>query len=249
MAVVTNFRMIGKRPDTQTIAWDFAEGKTMSWEGRSCNDFPVEGRARGAMIYGTDGAALLDGDDYIIYDRHNKIVKQAKGTEVVDPTNPVSGSGVEMDTAHVSNFIESVRAGQQLNCPIAEGYKSVTALLLGNIAWRVGRELRCDPANGRILHDQDAMKLWRREYESLAGSRRSDTAPRTVAFKHEKIISFGHGNPADHWRVGAGESGHHFRGQAGLAIGHSFLFIQDFSDFSGDRHGQRAGRQVHEHLG
>ena len=29
-------------PDTQTIAWDFAEGKTMSWEGRSCNDHPVE---------------------------------------------------------------------------------------------------------------------------------------------------------------------------------------------------------------
>src|SRR6266513_3064022 len=52
-------------PDTQNITWDFAEGKTMSWEGRSCNDFPVEGRSRGTLIYGTEGAALLDGDDYI----------------------------------------------------------------------------------------------------------------------------------------------------------------------------------------
>jgi len=38
-------------------------------------------------------------------------------------------------------------------------------LHLGNIAWRVGRELHCNPANGHILKDAQAMKLWRREYE------------------------------------------------------------------------------------
>ena len=70
-----------------------------------------------------------------------------------------------MDTAHVSNFIETVRGNQQqLTCPIVEGYKSVIALL-SNISWRVGRELHCDPSNGRILHDHDAMKLWQRKYE------------------------------------------------------------------------------------
>jgi predicted dehydrogenase len=152
-------------PDTQTISWDFSEGKTMSWEGRSCNDYPVEGRSRGTLIYGTQGTALLDGDDYIIYDNNKKIIKQAKGNEIVDPTNPISGSGMGMDTAHVSNFIETVRGNQQLTCPIAEGYKSVSLLHLGNIAWRVGRELKCDPANGHILKDHDAMKLWRRNYE------------------------------------------------------------------------------------
>ena len=85
-------------PDTQTIAWDFAEGKSMSWEGRSCNEFPIEGKSRGTLIYGTEGTALLDGDDYMIYDKKKKIIKQAKGTEVVDPTNTVSGSGADMDT-------------------------------------------------------------------------------------------------------------------------------------------------------
>lgn len=152
-------------PDTQTISWDFPEGKSMSWEGRSCNDFPVEGRSRGTLIYGTEGTALLDGNDYIIYDKKGKITQQAKGTEVVDPTNTVSGSGMGMDTAHVSNFIETVRGNQQLNCPISEGTISVTLLHLGNIAWRVGRELHCDPTNGHILNDPDAMKLWQRKYE------------------------------------------------------------------------------------
>jgi predicted dehydrogenase len=152
-------------PDTQMISWDFPEGKTMSWESRSCNDFPVEGRSRGTLIYGTEGTALLDGDDYIIYDKKRKIIKQAKGTEVVDPTNTISGSGLGMDTAHVSNFIETVRGTQQLNCPIVEGYKSVSLLHLGNISWRVGRELHCDTANGHIVNDAEAMKLWRREYQ------------------------------------------------------------------------------------
>ncbi len=153
-------------PDTQSISWDFPEGKSMSWEGRSCNRFPVEGRSRGTLIYGTEGTALLDGDDYIIYDKKGKIIKQAKGSEVVDPTNTISGSGLGMDTSHVSNFIETVRGTQTLNCPISEGSTSVTLLLLGNIAWRVGRELNCDPATGHILKDRGAMKLWRRKYES-----------------------------------------------------------------------------------
>jgi predicted dehydrogenase len=152
-------------PDTQTIAWDFAEGKTMSWEGRSCNDYPIEGKSRGALIYGTDGVAFLDGNDYIIYDKKKKIVKQAKSDEVADPTNTVSSTGIGMDTAHVSNFIETVRGNQQLHCPIVEGYKSVTLLHLGNIAWRVGRELHCDPATGHIVNDDEAMKLWQRAYE------------------------------------------------------------------------------------
>jgi hypothetical protein len=38
-------------------------------------------------------------------------------------------------------------------------------LHLGNIAWRTRRDLHCDPANGHILNDAEAMKLWRRDYE------------------------------------------------------------------------------------
>ena len=152
-------------PDTQTISWDFAEGKTMSWEGRSCNDFPIDKASRGTMIYGTEGSAWLDGKDYVIYDKKRKIIKSAKENEAVDPTNIVSASGLKMDAAHVANFLETIRGRQQLNCPIEEGYKSVTLLHLGNIAWRVGRELHCDPANGHIVDDRQAMKLWRREYE------------------------------------------------------------------------------------
>lgn len=152
-------------PDTQNISWDFPGGKSMSWEGRSCNAFPVEGRQRGVLVYGTKGTALLDGDDYIIYDKAGKIIKQSKGNEAVDATNTISGSGAGMDTAHVSNFIDAIRGKAQPHCPIAEAHPSVALLHLGNIAWRTGRTLQCDSKNGHILNDPDAVKLWSRDYE------------------------------------------------------------------------------------
>ena len=36
---------------------------------------------------------------------------------------------------------------------------------LANIAWRTGRVLRCNPANGHIEGDPEAMALWGRTYE------------------------------------------------------------------------------------
>lgn len=152
-------------PDTQVIAWDYADGKTISWEGRSCNNFPVEGHERGSLVYGTEGTMLLDGNDYAVFDKNKKKVKDVKGNTSADPTNTISASGVDLERLHFANFIESIRGNQQLNSPIAEGHKSVTMLHLGNIAWRVGRQLNIDPADGHILHDSDAMKLWQRKYE------------------------------------------------------------------------------------
>jgi predicted dehydrogenase len=117
------------------------------------------------LIYGTEGAALLDGNDYVLFDKKNKKVKELKGNTKADPTNTVSASGVELDALHVQNFIECIRTGARPNSPIEEGHKSVAMLHLGNIAWRVHRALECDPTNGHIRNDPEAMKLWSREYE------------------------------------------------------------------------------------
>ena len=50
--------------------------------------------------------------------------------------------------------------GTPVTCPATEGHISLALLHLGNISWRVGRELYCDTSNGHILHDSDARKLW-----------------------------------------------------------------------------------------
>jgi predicted dehydrogenase len=153
-------------PDTQVIAWDYADGRTITWEGRSCNDFPVEKLDRGALVFGTKGSALLEGANYTIYDGNKKVIKSAKGDmEAADPTNTVSASGIKLDQLHVKNFLDCVRTGSTPNSPITEGHKSVAMLHIGNIAWRMGRQLNCDTSNGHIQNDEAAAALWQREYE------------------------------------------------------------------------------------
>lgn len=152
-------------PDTQMINMDFDGGKSISWEGRSCSKFPIEKLERGTLVYGTNGTALLDGNNCTIYDTKNNVVKTVKGNEEVDPTDIQSSTGANLDAMHFANFIDALRNGVPLNSPIEEGNKSVTAMHLGNIALRTGRELHCDPATGRIQDDDEAMKLWQRTYE------------------------------------------------------------------------------------
>jgi predicted dehydrogenase len=152
-------------PDTQVIGWEYAGEKSISWEGRSCNSFPTEGLSRGAMIYGTEGSALLEGNNYTVFDSKNKKVKSVVQAAEADGTNTRSSNGIDLDRMHVRNFIDAVQTGVPLNSPISEGHKSVAMLHLGNISQRVGRTLDCNAADGHILNDADAMKLWQRTYE------------------------------------------------------------------------------------
>jgi len=152
-------------PDTQVASFEFGVGKSISWEGRSCNLFPVEGAGRGFTIYGDKGTLVNHGnDDYQVFDYANKLVKEVKSDAGNDANNPVSASG-NLDFYHFNNFIQTIRGEAKLNSPVDEGHKSILLCHLANIAQRTGRTLHCDTKNGHILNDAGAMRLWGREYE------------------------------------------------------------------------------------
>lgn len=152
-------------PDTQVASFEFPNGKAITWEGRSCNNFPVEGSGRGFIVYGDKGTLVNDGNaDYKIFDEKNKLVREVKADVKGDPSNPVSATG-NLDLYHFGNFVNAIRGETKLTSPIDEGHKSVLLCHLANIAQRTGRTLHCNPKNGHILNDAGAMKLWRREYE------------------------------------------------------------------------------------
>ena len=152
-------------PDTQVASFEFEKGKAITWEGRSCNHFPVEGAGRGFIIYGDKGTLVNYGnDDYKVFDETNKLVKEIKKSVSNNVTNTVSASG-NLDFFHFTNFVEAIRGNVPVNSPIDEGHKSNLLCHLANIAHRTGRTLNCNPTNGHILADAAAMKLWRREYE------------------------------------------------------------------------------------
>jgi len=153
-------------PDTQIASFEFAEGKSISWEGKSCNNYPGEGGAgRGFIIYGDKGTLVNHGnDDYAIYDYDNKLVKEMKSAAHSDANNTVSANG-NLDFYHFNNFVDSIRGSAKLTSPVTEGHKTVLLCHLANISQRTGRTLHCSPQNGHILNDEEAMKLWKRTYE------------------------------------------------------------------------------------
>jgi predicted dehydrogenase len=152
-------------PDTQIASFEFGTKKAITWEGRSCNKFPVEGSGRGFIIYGDKGTLLnLGGGDYKIYDAGDKLIKDVKGDASADPNNPVSATG-NLDLYHFENFVNSIRGETKLNSPINEAQKSVLLCHLANISQRTGRALSCNPENGHIRDDAEAKALWQREYE------------------------------------------------------------------------------------
>jgi predicted dehydrogenase len=139
-------------PDTQIVTMDYPGRISLMWENRSSNGRKIEGAERG-----------------VIYDLAGKVVKQVKKEGPAEDASiqgrNTASPSLGMDSLHVANFLESIRDNKKPNCDVELGYKSVVAMQLGNIAWRVGRDLHLDPKNAHILNDAEAQKLWSRTYE------------------------------------------------------------------------------------
>ncbi|WP_294080779.1 Gfo/Idh/MocA family protein [Proteiniphilum sp. UBA5384] len=151
-------------PDTQTVDIEFADNKSMCWEGRSCNGVPLYNYPVGAMFYGENGSLLIgQGNEYKVFDLKGKIVKEVKSEFTADPMNRTNPSQ-QLDALHIQNFFSAIREGSQLRSDIEDNYKSTLLCQLGNIAYRTGTMLQIDPASGAIIGNQEAMGLWTKEY-------------------------------------------------------------------------------------
>lgn len=154
-------------PDTQVITMDYPGRVSLVWECRSSNGRKIEGLDRGIIFYGEKGSLDTGGDSYRVYDLEGKLTSEVKSLIVegeVQGRNTASPS-LGMDNLHVADFLGAIRDHRRPNCDVELGYKSVVAMQLGNISWRVGRDLKIDPQNGHIIGDKDAQKLWSREYQ------------------------------------------------------------------------------------
>lgn len=136
-------------PDTYAVNWSFGDS-TMVWDGISWSP-PYENTGGiNVELRGENGTLCINDSGYKIYDLKRKVTEEQKGTHGWDE--------------HLTNFLDAIRKGKPLNCPIEEGHKTTLLCHLGNIAYRTGQTLQIDAANGHIKGNPTAEALWSSEY-------------------------------------------------------------------------------------
>lgn len=154
----------GQTPNTQLVTYEFEDGIELVAEirGRYTND---EGELdSGPIFYGSKG--------YIIADAHSDGFKvYLNGSKKPEPdlgrVEDVDRAGNE-EMSHFQNFFDAARAGKRemLTAEINETYLSTAFCLLGNISYRLKRELRFDASTNRFISDPEADAMLRDTYRS-----------------------------------------------------------------------------------
>jgi hypothetical protein len=149
--------------DTLALDLDYADGRTIRWNGQSCNAMQTHGRGRGVLLLGTKGSAVVDRNGFELFDLAGKQIRQVAAPASSETTGTV-GEGA-LDVYHAGNLVDVIRGrANALASPIREGHISTTLCHLGNIAYRTNSVLSVDEATGKPS-GAEAMKLWSVDYE------------------------------------------------------------------------------------
>jgi len=155
-------------PDTQVLSFQFGEKASFTWEGRSCDPKRIDGASTGVTLYGENGMSLfLNGkNEYVIFDDKDQIIRKVESDMTFrdgDRFNPSE----ELDAMHFANWFDAIENGTPVNDPLCEACMSTQYTQYGNIAQRLGRSLKIDPASGAILNDPESRQYWSRTYDPL----------------------------------------------------------------------------------
>jgi predicted dehydrogenase len=133
-------------PDTLITTFDFP-GTSVVWEHRIWAKTGLRGQGFGIELVGEKGTLVID----------NKGWHEENGVEM-------SEKATAIEAPHQRNFLDSIRDGKRPAADIEEGHKSTRLCHLGNVAYRLGRTLRFDPATETIPGDAEATRMLGRTY-------------------------------------------------------------------------------------
>ncbi len=155
----------GQTPNTQLVTCRFDDGTELVTEirGRYTNS---EGTvSSGLMFYGSKGYMISDPK----FDGHFHVYLDGKSTPEPDlgRLDDVDKTGNDQ-LSHFGNFFDAIRQNKRelLTAEINETYLSTAYCLLGNISYRLGREVRFDPVARRFKGDKEADAMLRGTYRA-----------------------------------------------------------------------------------
>lgn len=109
------------------------------------------------MIHGGEADCVFVGDKGTIRVSRAKI-EADKPAILTDPL-PEGGFRVYPSNNHRRNWVDCVRQNKESICPPETGHRSASICHLGNIGYRLGRELTWDPAREVFVGDDEAQTL------------------------------------------------------------------------------------------
>ncbi len=98
----------------------------------------------------------FEGQDGIIYVDRGKLESTVK--DVL--TTPLGQDEVHLYESknHHQNWLDCIKSRKLPICDVAIGHRSATVCHLGNMAVRLGRKIKWDPAKEQIIGDEEATK-------------------------------------------------------------------------------------------
>lgn len=121
-------------PDTLSVQYTYPDA-AIHWEHRLWSNRAPEGRTAAAAFYGDNGTLIVDRGGWKVYDRRDSLTADAS----------------EQQVAHLRNFIDCIHTRRTPDADAITGQASCTLCHLGNIAYRLGREVTPDPATGDLV--------------------------------------------------------------------------------------------------
>ncbi|GAF84244.1 unnamed protein product, partial [marine sediment metagenome] len=88
-----------------------------------------------------------------------------KDMEKFEPIRPDEKRLYESKSIH-RNFVDCVKSRRTTAAPVEVAHRSISVAHLGNIAMRLGRKIKWDPENERILGDETATRMLHRPMRS-----------------------------------------------------------------------------------
>jgi len=141
-------------PDTLTVQFDFDRCPVV-WRHRiwGAEEYSPE-VSNGIFLYG-DRATIFVTDSRLV------VIPKGKNKERQEQKLD-SDAGL----AHMAEFLQAVRTRQSPSCSMEDAYRSTTTVQLGMIAYESASPVVWDESSERILNNEPASRLLKREYRA-----------------------------------------------------------------------------------
>ena len=146
-------------PDSQVATYQF-ESFTAYWEHRRFAGTGPQKSSVGCHFYGTQGTFHMgwrDGWTFYPADSKKPVIHQDAQHKEPD--------GHSIDLLW-SDFVSSIESGRRPTCDVQIGHDATNMSLLGMLSMKLGRSVQWDGARERIVGDDEANQLLRREYQN-----------------------------------------------------------------------------------